>query len=106
MYLIQKMVDFHFLFQPFVCSHNFCLILENKHIKQNVFMGVLRNMWKIMKAQEWQGDPKQNGGVLILGPGNNISSNVWIFLNLSAPKPYASQNLKINLISGFVEFKN
>ena len=41
-------------------------------------MGVLRNMWKIMKAQEWQGDPKQNGGVLILGPGNNISSNVFL----------------------------
>lgn len=38
-------------------------------------MGVLRNMWKIMKSQEWQGDPKQNGGVFILGPGMHFYLN-------------------------------
>lgn len=50
-----------------MCSYLF--FPESRHIKQNAFMGLVRNMWKIMKSQEWQGDPKQNGGVFIIGPG-------------------------------------
>lgn len=45
---------------------------ESKHIKQNPFMGVMRSVWRGMKYKEFQGDVKQQGGALILGPGNEI----------------------------------
>ncbi|KAL4236299.1 Thioredoxin-like protein aaed1 [Mactra antiquata] len=47
-------------------------ISRSKHVKQNVLMGVLRNMWKIMRVQEWQGDVKQQGGTFIIGPGEEL----------------------------------
>lgn len=47
-------------------------VSKSRHVKQNAFMGVLRNMWKIMRVQEWQGDVKQQGGAYILGPGEVV----------------------------------
>lgn len=45
---------------------------KSKHVKQNVFMGMLRSTWKAMKVQEWQGDVKQQGGAFIFGPGEVV----------------------------------
>lgn len=51
---------------------------ESRHVKQNAFMGVLRNMWKIMRVQEWQGDVKQQGGAYIIGPGKSVRRlKIW-----------------------------
>jgi hypothetical protein len=32
-------------------------------------MGVMRSLWRGMKHKEFQGDVKQQGGALVLGPG-------------------------------------
>lgn len=45
---------------------------ESKHIKQNAFMGVMRSLWRGMKHKEFQGDVKQQGGALVVGPGNEV----------------------------------
>ncbi|KAK3581920.1 hypothetical protein CHS0354_037593 [Potamilus streckersoni] len=44
----------------------------SRHVKQNVLMGMIRNTWKIMRVQEWEGDIKQQGGTFILGPGEQM----------------------------------
>ena len=32
-------------------------------------MGVMRSLWRGMKHKEFQGDVKQQGGALVVGPG-------------------------------------
>lgn len=54
------------------CEDGIVDVNQSKHVKQNAFMGTLRNMWKIMRVQEWQGDVKQQGGAFILGPGDVV----------------------------------
>ena len=56
-------------FYLYTNSKKIFFFLESKHVKQGSVMGFLSGMFKIMKAQEWRGDMKQQGGTFILGPG-------------------------------------
>ncbi|VDI30807.1 Hypothetical predicted protein [Mytilus galloprovincialis] len=37
-----------------------------------MFMGVMRSIWRSMKYQEFQGNVQQQGGALVVGPGNEL----------------------------------
>uniref|UniRef100_A0A8C4MNN7 Peroxiredoxin like 2C n=1 Tax=Equus asinus asinus TaxID=83772 RepID=A0A8C4MNN7_EQUAS len=47
---------------------------KSPHIKSNILSGSIRSLWRAMTGPlfDFQGDPAQQGGTLILGPGNNI----------------------------------
>ncbi|XP_021378114.1 thioredoxin-like protein AAED1 isoform X2 [Mizuhopecten yessoensis] len=45
---------------------------NNKHVKQNLFMGTLRSTWNALKVGEFEGNIKQQGGAFILGPGDVV----------------------------------
>ncbi|XP_039614810.1 peroxiredoxin-like 2C isoform X2 [Polypterus senegalus] len=47
---------------------------QSPHVKSNRFSGSIKSIWRAMSspAFDFQGDPKQQGGALILGPGDNI----------------------------------
>ncbi|XP_070194603.1 peroxiredoxin-like 2C isoform X2 [Littorina saxatilis] len=45
---------------------------QSKHIKSGMVMGVMKSMWRAMKVQEYQGNPNQQGGAFILGPGEEV----------------------------------
>ncbi|XP_028661158.1 peroxiredoxin-like 2C isoform X2 [Erpetoichthys calabaricus] len=47
---------------------------QSPHVKSNGFSGSIKSIWRAMSspAFDFQGDPKQQGGALILGPGDNI----------------------------------
>ncbi|KAH0628202.1 hypothetical protein JD844_009061, partial [Phrynosoma platyrhinos] len=52
-----------------------CLIrVQSPHVKSNFLSGSIKSMWRAMvsPAFDFQGDPAQQGGTLILGPGNEI----------------------------------
>ncbi|KAM9213643.1 peroxiredoxin-like 2C [Leptosomus discolor] len=44
------------------------------HVKSNTLLGSIRSLWRAMTgpAFDFQGDPAQQGGALILGPGNEV----------------------------------
>ncbi|KAJ1207231.1 hypothetical protein NDU88_002623 [Pleurodeles waltl] len=44
------------------------------HVKSNMLSGSLKSLWRAVTgpAFDFQGDPAQQGGALILGPGNNV----------------------------------
>ncbi|XP_075684854.1 peroxiredoxin-like 2C isoform X2 [Rhinoderma darwinii] len=44
------------------------------HVKSNMFTGSIKSIWRAMKspAFDFQGDPAQQGGALIVGPGNKV----------------------------------
>ncbi|KAM6229808.1 peroxiredoxin-like 2C isoform 2-T2 [Porphyrio hochstetteri] len=48
--------------------------VRSPHVKSNVLLGSIRSMWRAMTgpAFDFQGDPAQQGGALILGPGNEV----------------------------------
>ncbi|XP_009680178.2 peroxiredoxin-like 2C isoform X3 [Struthio camelus] len=48
--------------------------VQSPHVKSNVLLGSIRSMWRAMTgpAFDFQGDPAQQGGTLILGPGNEV----------------------------------
>uniref|UniRef100_A0A8C8ZIH5 Peroxiredoxin like 2C n=1 Tax=Prolemur simus TaxID=1328070 RepID=A0A8C8ZIH5_PROSS len=47
---------------------------QSPHIKSNLLSGSLRSLWRAVTGPlfDFQGDPAQQGGTLILGPGNNV----------------------------------
>ncbi|XP_076439847.1 peroxiredoxin-like 2C [Babylonia areolata] len=45
---------------------------ESKHIKSGAMMGVLSSMWRAMRYQEYQGNPRQQGASFIMGPGEVV----------------------------------
>ncbi|XP_029324471.1 peroxiredoxin-like 2C isoform X2 [Mus caroli] len=47
---------------------------QSPHIKSNLLSGSLQSLWRAVTGPlfDFQGDPAQQGGTLILGPGNNI----------------------------------
>ncbi|KAB0390210.1 hypothetical protein E2I00_000045, partial [Balaenoptera physalus] len=47
---------------------------QSPHIKSNILSGSIRSLWRAVTGPlfDFQGDPAQQGGTLILGPGNNI----------------------------------
>ncbi|XP_060092395.1 peroxiredoxin-like 2C isoform X2 [Heteronotia binoei] len=47
---------------------------QSPHVKSNLLSGSIKSMWRAMAspAFDFQGDPAQQGGTLILGPGNKI----------------------------------
>ncbi|KAM9167870.1 peroxiredoxin-like 2C isoform 2-T2 [Mergus octosetaceus] len=51
----------------------FCLV-QSPHVKSSVLLGSIKSMWRAMTgpAFDFQGDPAQQGGTLILGPGNEV----------------------------------
>ncbi|NXJ14922.1 AAED1 protein, partial [Odontophorus gujanensis] len=46
--------------------------VKSPHVKSSMLLGSIRSMWRAMTgpAFDFQGDPAQQGGTLILGPGN------------------------------------
>ncbi|XP_025948305.1 peroxiredoxin-like 2C isoform X2 [Dromaius novaehollandiae] len=48
--------------------------VQSPHVKSNMLSGSIRSMWRAMTgpAFDFQGDPAQQGGTLILGPGNEV----------------------------------
>ncbi|XP_068031874.1 peroxiredoxin-like 2C isoform X2 [Anomalospiza imberbis] len=44
------------------------------HVKSNTLLGSIRSIWRAMTgpAFDFQGDPAQQGGALIIGPGNEV----------------------------------
>nr|XP_028604929.1 peroxiredoxin-like 2C [Podarcis muralis] len=48
--------------------------VQSPHVKSNLLSGSIKSMWRAMTspAFDFQGDPAQQGGTLILGPGNEI----------------------------------
>ncbi|XP_054843062.1 peroxiredoxin-like 2C [Eublepharis macularius] len=47
---------------------------HSPHVKSNLLSGSIKSMWRALAspAFDFQGDPAQQGGTLILGPGNEI----------------------------------
>nr|XP_013801135.1 PREDICTED: LOW QUALITY PROTEIN: thioredoxin-like protein AAED1 [Apteryx mantelli mantelli] len=47
---------------------------QSPHVKSNMLLGSIRRMWRAMTgpAFDFLGDPAQQGGTLILGPGNEV----------------------------------
>ncbi|KAM3654776.1 peroxiredoxin-like 2C [Ammospiza nelsoni] len=48
--------------------------VRSPHVKSNTLLGSIRSIWRAMTgpAFDFQGDPAQQGGALILGPGNDV----------------------------------
>ncbi|XP_075266940.1 peroxiredoxin-like 2C [Opisthocomus hoazin] len=48
--------------------------VRSPHVKSNTLLGSMKSMWRAMTgpAFDFQGDPGQQGGALILGPGNKV----------------------------------
>ncbi|XP_025909039.1 thioredoxin-like protein AAED1 isoform X1 [Nothoprocta perdicaria] len=48
--------------------------VQSPHVKSNMLLGSIRSLWRAMTgpAFDFQGDPAQQGGTLILGPGNEV----------------------------------
>ncbi|NWH68882.1 AAED1 protein, partial [Geococcyx californianus] len=48
--------------------------VRSPHVKSNMLLGSIKSMWRAMTgpAFDFQGDPAQQGGALILGPGNEV----------------------------------
>uniref|UniRef100_A0A8D0KSL3 Peroxiredoxin like 2C n=1 Tax=Strix occidentalis caurina TaxID=311401 RepID=A0A8D0KSL3_STROC len=48
--------------------------VQSPHVKSNVLLGSIKSVWRAMTgpAFDFQGDPAQQGGTLILGPGNEV----------------------------------
>ncbi|XP_015704811.1 peroxiredoxin-like 2C isoform X6 [Coturnix japonica] len=48
--------------------------VQSPHVKSSMLLGSIRSMWRAMTgpAFDFQGDPAQQGGTLILGPGNEV----------------------------------
>ncbi|NXR77309.1 AAED1 protein, partial [Pycnonotus jocosus] len=48
--------------------------VRSPHVKSNAFLGSIRSIWRAMTgpAFDFQGDPVQQGGALIIGPGNEV----------------------------------
>ncbi|XP_069736627.1 peroxiredoxin-like 2C isoform X2 [Phaenicophaeus curvirostris] len=48
--------------------------IKSPHVKSNTLLGSIKSMWRAMTspAFDFQGDPAQQGGALILGPGNEV----------------------------------
>ncbi|XP_019410860.1 PREDICTED: thioredoxin-like protein AAED1 isoform X2 [Crocodylus porosus] len=47
---------------------------QSPHVKSNLLSGSIRSIWRAMTspAFDFQGDPAQQGGTLILGPGSEV----------------------------------
>ncbi|XP_053480928.1 peroxiredoxin-like 2C isoform X2 [Ictalurus furcatus] len=47
---------------------------QSPHVKSSMLVGSIKSMWRAMTspAFDFQGDPLQQGGALIIGPGPNI----------------------------------
>ncbi|XP_065455472.1 peroxiredoxin-like 2C isoform X7 [Chrysemys picta bellii] len=50
--------------------------VQSPHVKSNLLSGSIRSMWRAMTgpAFDFQGDPAQQGGTLILGPGESTNA--------------------------------
>uniref|UniRef100_A0A8C8RUL2 Peroxiredoxin like 2C n=1 Tax=Pelusios castaneus TaxID=367368 RepID=A0A8C8RUL2_9SAUR len=48
--------------------------VQSPHVKSNLLSGSIRSLWRAMTgpAFDFQGDPAQQGGTLILGPGSKV----------------------------------
>ncbi|NXP58976.1 AAED1 protein, partial [Chloropsis cyanopogon] len=48
--------------------------VRSPHVKSNTLLGSIRSIWRAMTgpAFDFQGDPAQQGGGLIIGPGNEL----------------------------------
>ncbi|XP_071436474.1 peroxiredoxin-like 2C isoform X2 [Pithys albifrons albifrons] len=48
--------------------------VQSPHVKSNTLLGSIRSVWRAMTgpAFDFQGDPAQQGGALIIGPGSEV----------------------------------
>ena len=51
-----------------------CLAKPSPHVKSGMLVGHMKIMWRAMTSPifDFQGDPRQQGGAIIVGPGNCI----------------------------------
>ncbi|KAK3565259.1 hypothetical protein QTP86_001678 [Hemibagrus guttatus] len=49
-------------------------VSQSPHVKSSMLLGSIKSMWRAMTspAFDFQGDPQQQGGALIIGPGPNV----------------------------------
>ncbi|MCJ8735054.1 hypothetical protein PDJAM_G00242420 [Pangasius djambal] len=47
---------------------------QSPHVKSSILVGSIKSMWRAMTSPvfDFQGDPLQQGGALIIGPGPNV----------------------------------
>ncbi|XP_028852496.1 peroxiredoxin-like 2C isoform X2 [Denticeps clupeoides] len=47
---------------------------KSPHVKSSLLMGNIRSMWRAMRSPmfDFQGDPLQQGGALVMGPGPEV----------------------------------
>ncbi|KAE8633308.1 hypothetical protein XENTR_v10001836 [Xenopus tropicalis] len=47
---------------------------KSTHVKSNIISGSIKSVWRAMTspAFDFQGDPAQQGGSLVVGPGNRV----------------------------------
>lgn len=50
------------------------VLVQSPHVKSNVLSGSMKSVWRAMvsPAFDFQGDPAQQGGTFILGPGKAL----------------------------------
>ena len=49
-------------------------LASSEHVKSSKLGGILKSTFQTMKSMQLQGDPKQQGGQFVLGPGNHAYS--------------------------------
>jgi hypothetical protein len=52
------------------------LFSDSKHIKSGLVAGILKSTWRAMLARDWQGDPKQQGGSIVVAAGKVMEGRV------------------------------
>lgn len=45
---------------------------KSPHVKSSITGGILKSTWRGLKSMRMQGDVKQQGGALVLGPGDEL----------------------------------
>ena len=50
---------------------------DSRHIKSGLLTGMAKSVWRAMQYQEYQGDPRQQGGSFVIGPG--LSHVIFLF---------------------------
>ncbi|XP_069744527.1 peroxiredoxin-like 2C [Narcine bancroftii] len=55
-------------------EETFYQAVRSPHVKSSTLTGIFKSMWSAMKnpAFDFQGDPRQQGGALIIGPGDKL----------------------------------
>ncbi|XP_070651213.1 peroxiredoxin-like 2C isoform X3 [Bos indicus] len=55
---------------------------QSPHVKSNILSGSIRSLWRAVTGPlfDFQGDPAQQGGTLILGPGDIVGFQTLLYI--------------------------